>query len=366
MNADREVSRHYSRVNLLSRLNAAMVEDGVDPDHPTIEQLAPYDQFHGRGLDATMEVAALMHAAASDHILDIGSGIGGPARYFANRFCCRVSGIDLTPEFCSAARHLTRLLQLDDRVTFEVADAVAMPFRDGAFDGAYSMNVSMNIRDKREFYHEIHRVLKAGAWLVLSEIAKGEGGDSGLSNTLGEQRPHELPVDPRGGADRLARSGVRHHPVAQYSRGSTRVRRTLPRDGRARREATASRRRAGPRRNREPGHGEHLTRPIGGMDCPHRDSGSEAALAAGAAGSVDSGATRAVPESLDPAARGVNQAVRRALRFALWSLMIVAALGGALAALFGYLVYSPAPEVPGCLARSPRGQLRWPDGNGLT
>ena len=177
MNRDREVSTHYSRGALLSRLNEALTADGVDPDHLSMEALAPYDQFHGRGLEATLEIAGLMQAGPADHILDIGSGIGGPARYFANRFGCRVTGIDLTPEFCEVARHLTRLLDLKDKVKFEVGDALAMRFADAGFDGAYSMNVSMNIADKSAFYREVHRVLKPGAWLVLSEVAKGEGGE---------------------------------------------------------------------------------------------------------------------------------------------------------------------------------------------
>jgi SAM-dependent methyltransferase len=177
MNTDREVSTHYSRGDLLSRLSAALREDGIDPDHPSMEALAPYDQFHGRGLEATLEIAGLVEAGPADHILDIGSGIGGPARYFANRFGCRVTGIDLTPEYCDVARHLTRLLDLEGRVTFEVGNALKMSFADASFDGAYSMNVSMNIADKGDFYREIHRVLKPGAWLVLSELAKGDGGD---------------------------------------------------------------------------------------------------------------------------------------------------------------------------------------------
>jgi len=177
MDTDREVTTHYSRGDLLSRLNAALRDDGVDPDHPSMEALAPYDQFHSRGLEATLEIAELIQAGPADHILDIGSGIGGPARYFANRFGCKVTGIDLTPEFCDVARHLTGLLELEDRVTFEVGDAIAMRFADAAFDGAYSMNVSMNIAEKSAFYREIHRVLRPGAWLVLSEVEKGEGGD---------------------------------------------------------------------------------------------------------------------------------------------------------------------------------------------
>ena len=176
MTSDSEVRTHYSRGNLLARLNAALMGDGIDPARPTMEALAPYDQFHTRGLEATVEMAELMEATPDDHVLDIGSGIGGPARYFAKRFGCRVTGIDLTPEFCDVARHFTRLLGLEDRVTFELGNAMAMPFPDAGFDGAYSMNVSMNIADKSAFYREIHRVLKPGAWLVLSEVAKGGGG----------------------------------------------------------------------------------------------------------------------------------------------------------------------------------------------
>jgi ubiquinone/menaquinone biosynthesis C-methylase UbiE len=171
-----DVSRHYSRGNLLPRLNAALAADGADPDQPTADALAPYDHFHGRGLEATIELADLMPARAGDHVLDIGSGIGGPARYIATRFNCRVTGIDLTPEFCDVARHLTRLAGLDDRVRFEAGDALAMPFADGTFSGAYSINVAMNIADKAAFYREIRRVLVAGGWLVLAEIATTDAG----------------------------------------------------------------------------------------------------------------------------------------------------------------------------------------------
>ena len=137
----------------------------------------PYDQFHGRGVEATDEAASLLQVAAADHLLDVGSGIGGPACYMARRFGCRVTGIDLTAEFCDVARHLTRLLGLEHRVGFELGDALAMPFAANSFDGAYSMNVSMNIADKAGLYREIRRVVKPGGWLMLSEIAKGPGAE---------------------------------------------------------------------------------------------------------------------------------------------------------------------------------------------
>ena len=170
-----DITSHYTSGNLLARLNAALAEDGADPAHPTMQALAPYDQFHGRGMEATEQLASMLEVAPKDRLLDIGSGIGGPARYMAHRFGCRVTGIDLTAEFCDVARHLTRLLGLESRVDFETGDAVSMPFADASFEGAYSMNVSMNIADKAGLYREIRRVLKPGGWLMLSELADGPG-----------------------------------------------------------------------------------------------------------------------------------------------------------------------------------------------
>lgn len=171
------ITDHYTRGDLLARLNAHLRDDGVDPERPTMEALAPYDQFHGRGMEATRELVDAMPAKPSDQLLDIGSGIGGPARYVAISRGCRVTGIDLTSEFCDVARHLTTILDLDDRVSFDVGDALAMPYPAATFDGAYSMNVSMNIADKAGLYREIYRVLKPGGWLLLSELAQGPGGD---------------------------------------------------------------------------------------------------------------------------------------------------------------------------------------------
>jgi len=169
------VADHYTSGNLLARLNAALVDDGADPAQPTIETLAPYDQFHGRGMEATEEVAGMIKVTATDHLLDVGSGIGGPARFMAHRFGCRVTGIDLTSEFCEVASHLTRLMGMESKVEFKEGDALRMPFADASFDGAYSMNVSMNIADKPALYREIRRVLNPGGWLMLSELARGPG-----------------------------------------------------------------------------------------------------------------------------------------------------------------------------------------------
>jgi len=171
-----QVSRHYSSGRLLERLREALAAEGVDPDRPTVEQLAPFDHFHGRGLEATQQAADLVAPTPAEQVLDVGSGIGGPARYFATRFGCKVTGVDLTAEFCEVAIALTRATGLAERVSFEQGNALAMPFPDASFDGAYSMNVSMNIADKAGLYREIRRVLKPGAWFVLAEIAQGPAG----------------------------------------------------------------------------------------------------------------------------------------------------------------------------------------------
>lgn len=170
-----DIRQHYTRGDLLQRLQAALAEDGADPARPTLQALAPYDQFHGRGLEATEDLAALVQPAASDHLLDVGSGLGGPSRYMSQRFGCRVTGVDLTPEFCAVATQLTLQLGLQQQVDFHVADALALPFGDASFDGAYSMNVSMNIADKAGLYRALWRVLKPGGWLLLSELARGDG-----------------------------------------------------------------------------------------------------------------------------------------------------------------------------------------------
>jgi len=168
-----EIVQHYSSGELWERLRAALLDDGVDPERPSVESLAPYDQFHGRGLEATEEIAQGLEVAPADHLLDVGCGLGGPARYFARRFGCRVTGIDLTAEFCAVARRLTDLTRLESQVAIEHGSALDMPFAAASFDGAYAMNVTMNIDDKSKLYREIHRVVRPGGWFALSEIARG-------------------------------------------------------------------------------------------------------------------------------------------------------------------------------------------------
>jgi SAM-dependent methyltransferase len=171
-----DVARHYGKDGLLDRILGALRDAGKDLDHLTIDDLAPLDEFHSRRRKATEELARMLAPAAADHVLDIGSGIGGPSRYLATTYGCRVSGIDLTPEFVAVATALTQRLGLADRVDFRQGSALALPFPDGSFDLAWSQNVAMNIADRLGWYAEIRRVLKPGGRLAIQDVAQGPGG----------------------------------------------------------------------------------------------------------------------------------------------------------------------------------------------
>lgn len=179
MSYEDKVSGHYRRGDLVDGILAALRDAGVDTDNLTPEALAPVDHFHSRGLESTSELGNRLERAVGpgpDHrLLDLGSGLGGPARYLASRFGCRVTGVDLTPEFCLTAVRLSELTGLADRVTFRQGSVLDLPFDDNTFDAAYSQNVSMNISDKACFHAEAFRVLKPGGVLGLSEYCIGSG-----------------------------------------------------------------------------------------------------------------------------------------------------------------------------------------------
>jgi MPBQ/MSBQ methyltransferase len=171
-----QVARHYGKGGLLDRIFSALGQSGKDIDHLTIDDLAPMDEFHSRRRLATEELAALLAPAASDHVIDIGSGLGGPSRYLAATYGCRVSGVDLTPEFVETATALTTRVGLTDRVDFRVGSALELPFPDASFDRGWSQNVAMNIADRPRYYAEMHRVLHPGGQLAIQDVAKGNGG----------------------------------------------------------------------------------------------------------------------------------------------------------------------------------------------
>ncbi|MGI4953793.1 MAG: class I SAM-dependent methyltransferase [Janthinobacterium lividum] len=173
--AETNGASHYGGDGLTDRITTALAEAGLLGRRLSPADLAPLDQFHTRGMAATVELAAAAHIAATDTVLDVGSGLGGPSRTLASTFGCSVTGIDLAPSFVEAAGMLSELAGLADRVRYRCADALAMPFADASFDVAWSQHVAMNIADRAGLYAEIHRVLKPGGRFATYDVVAGSG-----------------------------------------------------------------------------------------------------------------------------------------------------------------------------------------------
>lgn len=173
-----EVAGHYAGEGSIS---AAIAESlrraGKNLDRLTTSDLATVDEFHIRGREATLELVPALNIGPGSRVLDIGSGLGGPARTLAEACDCHVTGIDLTPAFCEAASELSAWVGLADRVTFLQGDATQLPFADGAFDAAVTIHVAMNIARKDLVYAEARRVLRPGGRFVVYDVLQGEGGD---------------------------------------------------------------------------------------------------------------------------------------------------------------------------------------------
>jgi MPBQ/MSBQ methyltransferase len=172
---EQAVARHYGLGDLKDRILKAIAAAGLNPDRLGPEQLAPVDEFHIGGRAATIHAVAKMGLKPGDHVLDVGCGIGGATRYLAATAGCRVTGIDLTPEYIAAAEELAHRTGLADRIGYRVASALAMPFKDGAFDAVITLHVAMNIKDRPGLYREVARVLKPGAVFCSYDVMKGEG-----------------------------------------------------------------------------------------------------------------------------------------------------------------------------------------------
>jgi ubiquinone/menaquinone biosynthesis C-methylase UbiE len=176
MSSEVKVAGHYGRGRLEESILAAVAREGKDPENLAAVDLAAVDEFHVGGLEATQELAAHMELRAGLRLLDVGSGIGGPARYFAAEHGCAVTGIDLTEEFVRVAVSLTKRTKLDRFVEFRQGSALQLPFAPNTFDRAYMIHVGMNIADKPGIFREVRRVLKpAGLFTIYDILRTGDG-----------------------------------------------------------------------------------------------------------------------------------------------------------------------------------------------
>lgn len=171
---------YWERADLVQTVLDALAAAGLDLDRLDVDQLAVTDQFHGGGKAVTLRLAELAgladgaSLASPPRVLDVGGGLGGPARMLAARFGCVVTALDLTPSYVEVAQVLTGKVGLADRVQHLVGDALDLPFDDGSFDVVWTQNSGMNIADKETLYRGFARVLRRGGTLAFQEPMAGE------------------------------------------------------------------------------------------------------------------------------------------------------------------------------------------------
>jgi SAM-dependent methyltransferase len=174
---ERGVAEHYAAYDVLNRIRAGLAEMGQDPDRISPDVLKPVDEFHIGGAEATAALLDKLELRPEMEVLDIGSGIGGPARLIATRYGCRVTGVDLTPHFVETARALSAMCGMTERVRFEVGSAVALPLPDASFDLALLLHVGMNVPDKAALFREAHRVLREGGTFAVYDVMRTGSGN---------------------------------------------------------------------------------------------------------------------------------------------------------------------------------------------
>lgn len=176
MNAEHEVAAYYAHGSLLKTILKALRSQGVDVDNLRADDLVAFEEFHIGGRPATAYMAHLLQPPDGAELLDVGSGIGGAARYFALEHGCRVVGVDLTDEFCAVATDLSVRLGIGEQTRFVHGSALDLPLEDASFDGAYMLHVGMNIDDKARLFSEVGRVLRPGARFAVYDILDAGGG----------------------------------------------------------------------------------------------------------------------------------------------------------------------------------------------
>ncbi len=171
------VENHYAGSNnLTAQIKDSLSAAGKAAERPATADLAAVDEFHIRGRQATLELAQRMELTQDSHVLDIGSGLGGPARTLAETYGCSVTGLDLTRSFCNAAAEISNWVGLTEKVRFVHGDATAPPFDPGNFDAAMTIHVAMNIPAKDAVYASARRALKPGRIFAVYDVLQGEGG----------------------------------------------------------------------------------------------------------------------------------------------------------------------------------------------
>lgn len=173
VNDGRTVNEHWGRDGLERAILDALAATGKDIERLTVDDLAPADQFHGGGKAATERLALLAQLKPGMRVLDVGGGLGGPARTLAARFGCLVTVIDLTESYVRSGEAFTARVGLTGQVTHRVGNALDLDVEDRSFDVVWTQNSGMNVADKERLYAGFSRALREGGRLALQEPMAG-------------------------------------------------------------------------------------------------------------------------------------------------------------------------------------------------
>jgi ubiquinone/menaquinone biosynthesis C-methylase UbiE len=167
------VVNHYNVTGLGALILDALKRSNINLDALTPRDLAPIDEFHLGGRAATEHVIGLLDPPVGASVLDVGSGLGGVARYLAAERKCRATGIDITPEYVHVAEILTDMTGIADKVRFHIGSALDLPWAAANFDAAVTIHVAMNIADRPRLYSEVARVIRPGGIFAIYDVMKG-------------------------------------------------------------------------------------------------------------------------------------------------------------------------------------------------
>lgn len=209
MSRDVDVADHYANPTLIEAIRTGLATIGKTPETVAVDDLAPVDEFHIGGRRASVEFLDQLGLAPAMQMLDVGCGLGGCARFVADRYGCSVTGIDLTADFVATGNTLTEWIGLADKVVLRQGSALAMPFESGAFDGACMMHVGMNIADKETLMREVARVLRSSAVFGIYDVMRTGDGHLALPVPWASQAEHNAIATPERYRSALEVAGFR-------------------------------------------------------------------------------------------------------------------------------------------------------------
>lgn len=219
-NISTSLQAHYTQGSLLDRIVTALKAAGHDTHQLSPDILGPIEHLHTGGLGFTKEQAEKAGFTSGMKVLDLGCGIGGPARYIASSYDCEVVGLDLTAEFIDVADELTKRCDMAATVRFQQGNALDLPFADESFDVVFCQNLSMNIEDKSGLFREAHRVLRSGGTFTSTDHTQGPGGEPYYPTGWANSADISFLVPPEDMRRLLEHAGFR---VREWIDGSSKV-----------------------------------------------------------------------------------------------------------------------------------------------